>query len=164
MSDVVPLIRRRARRLAAVSAGFALIPLTMRAVPAIPRPLSTRMVWHDSGGDYVTQTVGRRGFDRYGYVHQVQVITWVAPTPAALADVRANRDAVDLPSADAWKPQFIDYGNNHVVLPHGLEMTASGLVHTVPYSLMAVLLAMPGTLLTVTTAWRRLARPAQPGT
>lgn len=148
------------RRAAGVGLLLSLVPLMLWAVPAIHPAPRVRPVWTDRGGDQVTQWVTRKGFDRHGWVHQEQTLQWTAVRPATLDGVRAvytpnTLGQVDLPPTESWKLQYHLYGNNHVQLPRGVELMNSGLLHTLPYSVMAIALATPAGLLGINRLLRR---------
>ncbi len=147
--------RRAARWAVASAAVAAVVPLTFWAVPGAHPGARVRATWADNGGDQVTQWVVRRGFDRNGYVHQEQLRTWNAATPAALEGVRASHP-VELPPTRSWLLQYTEYGHDHVYLPRGLLLTEDGVIRTLPYSLMALALSSPAMLWGVVTAWRRV--------
>ena len=154
------LWRRRFRWAAVAGLACAAVPLTLWAVPAShPRP-AVGLRWIDYG-DALVQRVIRRGLDRDGYVYQQRDMVWQSRYPSALDELRARHRAdpaslAELPRADAWRPQFSVYGNDHVWLPGGMTSTDSGVIVTVPFHLVAAMLAAPAAAWGAAAAWRRV--------
>ena len=151
--------RRWGRRVALAGLVASLVPLTLWAVPAShPRPV-VRIRWLDRGV-YIDQRVILSGLDRDGFVHQERNQSWEAGNPAALTDLRLAHAAdparlARLPPAEAWRPQWVDYGNNHVWLPHGVQLIDAGLTRTLPYTWVAAAMLMPAALWGLNATWRR---------
>jgi hypothetical protein len=144
---------------AAALAGLlaAGVPVALRVVPSLHRGPSVSRGRYD-GRTTVSDQVVRRGLDRYGYVYQERARSWEAPEPASLDFVRGDPGVTDLPPAQSWRLQLTSYGINHVYLPHGVMLAEGGSLYTVPYSLVALVLAAPAAAWAAMAAWRRLRR------
>jgi hypothetical protein len=153
--------RRWFRRAAVAGLASAVVPLTLWAVPASHSTPAVSLRWTDYG-DALVQRATRQGLDRDGFVYQQRDLVWQSRGPSALDELRARHRAdpaslAELPRADAWRPQFSTYGNNHVWLPGGMTLTDSGVIVTVPYHLVAAMLAAPAAAWGAAAAWRRVA-------
>ena len=141
----------------------ALAPLTLWAVPATHPRAVTRVRWYDRV-TWIALWIEVEGFDRHGWVDRTWERSWTAPTRAALNPVRQAHAAgrlTEWPPTESWRPQFSDYGNNHVYLPGGVELIDDGKRHVLPYHAVAAVLAAPGLAWVATLAWDRR-RPRRP--
>ncbi len=133
---------------------------TALAVWAVHPRLVPVVNWNDHG-TWLGYWMEAKGFDRHGWVDQARIRVWETPIGSALDPVRADHAAGRLgglpPSSASWRPQFTDYGNNHVYLPGGTTLTEFGRVHVVPYHVMAAVLAAPAAARAL-LEWRRRRR------
>ena len=154
------------RRAATAATGLvaSAVLMLLRSVPSVHAPLRLWVGWVDERR-VVYEQVERWGFDRYGYVHQSRLRTWVAANPAALDGVRRDHAGVVPPQlwpTQSWRLQWTSYGPSHVYFADGRSLTETGRIDALPYSLAALGCAAPAGAMVLAALARRISRARPP--